>query len=555
MQALLQTLQDHDLGHLKIIAELWGLDLPTAPALDVAAWLASTMLVEEVVLDITESLPYPAYVALNDLRRHGGRAPLADVMRRFGAIREMGAGRRDRERPWRNPISGLEMLWYRGLIARAFADTPGGAQEFVFIPSDLLQLLPEPASSTQFIPGQPTSKPVHTQSAGTAIVDDTTTILSFLRRKPIRSTTIEASQQECLLPFLLQSHSLELIFSLLKEGGILSDPPIQPDPDATRNLLEAPREKVITQLLLTWRDSSRWNDLQHTPGISLSGRWPNDPLTNRQAVLGFLKRIPAGSWWDLESFVGAIREEHPGFQRPAGDFESWYLQDSETGTFLQGFEHWDAVEGALLRYMVCGPLYWLGAMDLGRSGPEGHFNSFRLTQRAQILYNADSKTGQAESETPITVSPDGRIIVPHSAAQSHRYQIARFCDWLSIESDGYQYRISPTALERATEQGLNLKQVEAILVKASAGPLHEILQHAMTRWGMRGREAHLERINVLRVEEQQVLEALQANRATARYLQEVLGATTAVVREKDWDALCSAAVRVGILIDRPPLEK
>jgi hypothetical protein len=555
MQSLLQTLQDHDPGHLRIIAELWGFDLPSAPSLKVAEWLASSMLVEGTVLETLESLPHPARTALNDLLRQGGRAPLPDVVRRFGAIREMGAGRRDREKPWRNPISGLEMLWYRGLVARAFADTPVGAQEFAFIPSDLLPLLPEPESSTKFVPGQESLKPVHIESTSTSIVDDATTLLAFLRREPIRSVGLEDAQQARLMPFLLQPRSLELIFCLLKEAGILSDPPMQPVPAAVRSLLEAPKEKVIAQLLLTWKASIRWNDLQHTPSISHSGKqWPNDPRSGRQAVLEFLQQISPGSWWDLNSFVNAIREQHPGFQRPAGEFDSWYLQDSQTGTFLQGFEHWDAVEGALLRYLLHGPLYWLGVTELGGPEKDTPFTSFRLTPRVKYL-STDFVADQEQAEKAIAISPDGRILVLHSAAQSHHYQIARFCDWIGLEGEGHRYRISPTALERATDQGLKPKQINIILEKASGGPLHQTLVKAMARWETKGREARLERIHILRVKDQEVLKALQENRATAHFLQEVLGSTTAVVREKDWDGLCSAAARAGILVDRPPSEK
>ena len=142
MRSLLHTLQDYDLGHLRIVAELWGIDLPQGPARQAADVVARTMLEPATVTEITESLPLPNREALDFLLHLGGRAPLSDFVRRFGPFREMGPGRRDREKPWRDTASPMEALWYRGLIARAFIDTPSGPREFAFIPSDLAALLP-----------------------------------------------------------------------------------------------------------------------------------------------------------------------------------------------------------------------------------------------------------------------------------------------------------------------------------------------------------------------------------------------------------------------------
>ena len=50
----------------------------------------------------------------------------------------MGPGRRDRERPDREPASTVEILWYRGFVARAFFDTSRGTEEFAYIPTDLI---------------------------------------------------------------------------------------------------------------------------------------------------------------------------------------------------------------------------------------------------------------------------------------------------------------------------------------------------------------------------------------------------------------------------------
>jgi len=550
MHHLLYTLQDHDIGHLKIIAEFWGLELPAETALVAAEWLAAAMLDTENLLEIVDSLPEMARKPLDDLLHQGGRSAYADLVRRYGAIREMGVGKRDRQKPWRDPISGLEILWYRGLVGRAFLETSGGAQEFLYLPSDLHQRIPEPKNTIDRIPGRETVPPLHTKPASATIVTDVTTILASLRREPAQSGELDPSRKTALGPFLHHPRSQELIFILLNEIGILSSPPIQPLPEPTRLYFDTPKIEALAKLLHAWRDSSTWNDLQQVNGISVSGdKWPNDPLSSRHAILDFLRMIPLGKWWDMDSFIQSIHSQQPGFLRPAGDFDSWYLQNTETGAFLRGFEFWNAIEGALIRYVITQPLHFLGAVDLGGAHP-GKLNlSFRLTSISKTLFDEGFQLDSQEDPTPVKVFPDGRIIASPTSPQSHRYQIARFCDWVKFNKTGTQYRISPSALQRAKDQELSLKQIRSILETTNQDTLHPSLDRAISRWAKKGREAFIEKTVVLRVKDHQVMEVLQSKPSISRYFHEILGPTTVVVRERDLDKLCSAASRVGILVD------
>ena len=115
------------------------------------------------------------------------------------------------------------------------------------------------------------------------------------------------------------------------------------------------------------------------PRLRVEGSWQNDPLHARQATLQFLSPLPPGVWWSLNAFIEAVKQTHPDFQRPAGDYDSWYLYDTSTETFLRGFEHWDEVDGALLRYLITGPLHWLAILDLASPEPGKPPSAFRLS--------------------------------------------------------------------------------------------------------------------------------------------------------------------------------
>jgi hypothetical protein len=550
MRSLLHTLQDYDLGHLRILAELWGIDLPQGPTLQAAESMAQVMLDPATLTEITDSLPAYTREAFDYLLNLGGRAPLSDFIRRFGPLREMGPGRRDREKPWRDTPSPVEALWYRGLIARAFVDTPSGPREFAFIPSDLASLLPQPAPHSPALPGGPIDPPPISQPAASVAVDDTTTLLAALRRHPGDEIDITRAQRQDVDPFLRQPDSLDLLITLLREEEILIDHPLCPNPQSIRSYLDIPRTEALRRLILAWERSSTWNDLSHVPHLTCTSEvWPNDPLASRRIVLGYVSQIPLRSWWDLKGFIAALRDHQPGFQRPAGDFDSWYLRDIRNGTFLQGFEHWDAIEGAMLRYMITGPMHWLGAADLGRANDEGPVTSFRLTPAAAVLSDPQTPLSIKESTASATIQPDGRVIVPRRALRALRYQIARFTSWEPIDDMNYYYRLTPTGLESASNQGLELSHILTVLETAGEEPIPASLREALERWSDHGSEGQFRRETLLQVREPTVLSELQRNRTTARYLGEILGPTVVIVHEKDLPLLCSASARLGILLD------
>jgi hypothetical protein len=552
MQSLLRTLQDQDLGRLRILAELWGLDLSSGPTRQAAKALSQVMLDPILVNEIIESLTPPTRQVLDYIYNHDGRIPLSDLIHRFGPLREMGPGRRDREKPWRNPASPIEILWYRGLIARAFTDTQLGPREFAFIPTDLLALFPQPTSPNLEPHGFPINPPPITIPATSTAVDDAITILAALRRQPSPEIPILPARRNSLAAFIHQPAALDLLITLLYEETILVTPPLCPDPQSVRSFIDSPRSEALRRLLHAWKRSTSWNELQHIPYLTCATEtWPNAPFSSRQAVFGFLSQIPLRSWWDLEQFVASIRELQPGFQRPAGDFDSWYLRDTDRGTFLRGFEHWDAVDGAILRFIVKGPLHWLGAADLGKSDEDEPVTCFRLTPAAAVLFDPKATLTIKESTASAKIQSNGQIIVPRRALRALRYQIARFTSWELIDEESYNYRLSPSALSAAAGQGLQLSHIFTILETAGDGPLPISLRNALQRWSDNGSEAWFERHLLLRVNEPAVLNELQENKATSRYLGEILGPTSVTVNERDLTPLCAAAARLGILIEPP----
>lgn len=550
MQDLFKSLQDRDIGHLKVIAEIWGLELPTGTSLETAKFLADSLSSPEFIAELNDSLPIKTKDLLHYLLENEGRGLLPDLVRRFGEIREMGPGRRDRFKPWRDPVSPVEDLWYRGLCGRAFVDTPGGAQEILFIPNELVDALTTPRKMKEIQTlGHPTSDPSQIVRANDSAVSDITTLLAYLRNSPPQSLGDWVQPPRVVTQYLQQPDSAPLLIPLLVEMGIIDRSTLQPLPTETKPHLELSQVESLKKLFEAWSKSILWNDLANLPHLTApSDEWPNNPVIARTSVLGFLHVIPIGEWWDLGAFINDVRASSPSFQRPAGDFDAWYLTNSPAGEFLRGFQHWDQVEGALIRFMISGPLHWFGLIDLGKPQERDWISAFRLTPLASIFLHGEEIPFVDDEESKISLLPDGVIRASPSSNRTHRYQIARFTDWISFAKDLFTYRITPKSLSRASDQGLGIEHIQSLLINACENVPPSILK-ALNRWETKGSEAQIETTSLLRVQEPKTLDTLLANPRSAKCIIERISPTSAIIHAKGQNELYKVAVQNGMFID------
>jgi len=540
MPDLHQTLQGHDLGFLHLVAGLWGVDPGEGDKRSVLQSLIAALQDEALFWEMVESLPASARQALEDLAQRGGRLPWAAFSRCYGDIRPMGAARRERERPDLHPVSPAEMLWYRALIGRAFLDLPPAEpQEYAYIPDEWLAWLnttPAPAPTLNVRPATP-AEAAHPRLASDAILDHACTLLAALR-------------SGLPLPEALGDIPTAALQALLQSAGLL-DEHARPLPEGVQRFLQAPRGEALLVLFQAWQGSRTFNELRLLPHLAFEGQWENDPLRARTALLSLLGPLAAQpTWWSLEGFITAVRETQPDFQRPAGDYDSWFIRRAGSEQFLRGFAHWDEVDGALVRFILTGPLHWLGVLDLAAASPEpdAPVVAFRFSAWAGALLAGQPPQGLAEENGHLVIHSDARLTLPPLTPRWLRYQIARFGEWLPPDAQGHHYRLTPTSLQRARQQGLKVEHLLSLLQKYAAGPIPPAVVQALRRWESQGTPAHIQRVILLRVSRPEILAELRRGPA-ARCLAEVLAPTLAVVRPGQVERLRRALAEQGYLTE------
>ncbi len=562
MKSLYRTLEDSERSLLPLLAQVWGVTQGDLEPGELVTELNSAMRVAERVESVWTALDEGQRGALQHLLASGGRMPANMFTRIHGDIRQSGAGRVAEIA--QQPASPAEALFYRGLIALAFESAETGPRQVVYVPEDLIDVLPTHLTALDFgaaaasLPTVTTLDAVEDpQPADTRIVDDMTTLLAWLQLHDaaLQDGELAPPDGAALTPWLLAPEPARLRFLTgvgLAAGLIAASAGrAQVSRDLARAWLAEGRSAQLRQLARAWRDSQSLRDLWQVPGLAPEedGLVGHDPTVARGAVLNFIGELtPADDWWSLTDLVAAVKLADPDFQRPGGDYDSWYIRDAR-GEYLRGFDTWDQVEGALIRWLVQGPLHWLGMTDLADGAA-------RLTAWGRAFLDMGAWPELVEPQDAIEIGLDGALRVPRRFSRLDRFQIARFTSW-SQPGDPAVYLLDGAGIAQAERQGINAAQIQAFLHRVSGErPLPPGVARLLQNW-LEGPLARvtLERQVLLRAESAEALTEIFETPALRRYLGAQLGPTAVLVRPEQWPALQAALAEAGVQVSLRDLDE
>lgn len=483
MKTLPQHLEDLSPLVLEAVAANHGLIGPVEPTA-----LAARLADEDYLRNVLRAAPPEAITALQTLKGKPNGLPAAVFQRRFGVIRRFGGGRFQQERPWQQPANAAEWLWYRGLIARGFVETPTGLVEHIALPTDLAPLLPLPAAmpSPPFLTAA--APPDAWQEDGDAFLDDLLTLLVYVHQErvwpdaygnwsPRDWEAMTRPWRGVAEPPQGGNRAALLLFVARRLGlVVMAGRRLRLANRTVADWLPQDRFAQAQTLFTAWRTATDWNDLCLTPGLECEpGAWRNDPLLAREALLTWLSRASVGVPYRLDALLDLLYAHDPDFQRPDGNYETWYIRHRQ-GELLRGFAHWHAVEGELIRYLWTGPLFWLGAVALAADRPE---QRWCLTARG-----AGFLSGQAPALPPATrlvVDEAFRIHIPEGATLYDRWRVAQIAEW-EASQPGFRYRLSRRRLQQAAATGISPERVLMFLEEATGNAVPDRVRRALSRF-------------------------------------------------------------------------
>jgi hypothetical protein len=347
---------------------------------------------------------------------------------------------------------------------------------------------------------------------------------------------------------------LEMIWAIALDAGLLhaSGDAIRPHGMTARNWLQLSLPRQAAILVQTWLKGARWNDLEQTPNLIFeSTGWKNDPNLVRQFVLDCLREMDTESWVSLDSFPQAVKLAQPDFQRTGGDYDAWYIRDAQSGEYIMGFQHWDQVEGSLLRFLITGPLFWLEMVELGED-PTTQAVYFRPTKAGKTFAEVHSfPYPLSPTQVRIHVNADATITVPATIDSFSRFQVARLVEWepLGVNDAVYRYRLTPHSLERAVEAEISLDRALDFLATKSGKSLPESVKEAVKTWRKAGTQVQVSQVSILQVTDPAIMDRLRNAPKVNRYLGEPLGENAVILKTSNRERLVRAIAELGLLAD------
>lgn len=573
------------MAQLKAIAACRAIPLASSNQAEAVAPLVDALLSPAAIAIVLTDLSEPEKEALQLLLDHGGTIEGPRFTRRYGVIRPMGPARLERERPWENPVNPAEGLWYRGLIFKAFQITDQGNLEVFFIPTDLRPLLslsdtfandetsaseqkpdiatasPQPDPST--LPMSATTAPALTVSGHDRLRENIFSLLVYLQTKSVRvakdntlSGQDKAALMNCLMPPLHRAFEpqaeLDFLLHLGRRTGLLviKHERLRPDPDPTRAWLQTHPAQQQRFLQNAWRADPTWNELWHVPDlVPQPTGWENSPMLARSKILDYLGQLkdPGETWFMIDDFVTAIKQVDPDFQRPDGDYESWYIKDNQ-GEYLMGFENWDNVEGTLIRHMLSQLLPLLDVIELGLPAETGEPVQFRLTPSGAAFLAGESVSPRP-GEKPGLLRVDNNFLayIPAHASLYDRFQLARFAELERRESNRVVYQISRASVGRAMRNGVTVDQIVTFLARATNNRTPLKVVENLRTWGQRRDTVQLERTTLLRLKHETLATELRQHPSLGKLLGERVGPTAFLIPADNVTEVRRLLIELGYL--------
>jgi hypothetical protein len=348
--------------------------------------------------------------------------------------------------------------------------------------------------------------------------------------------TMEQIHTENDIPYLLFLRLLLVKLHLLieREGALYAAP--------ARDFFALPLAERAWRCVRLWCETPFWNELAFIANVIVQpGPSPLDPaheevVYSRQLIVEHVVRAAPESWHALPTFIARMKLHvtYLLFPRQYGLRAERYSSGSNPygwnfrlrRGWLTHREGWHLVEGGFIRSLICGPLYWLGVVELDE---QQHPDSFRLAPGADLAVSLDPPGATETSWGRLVVQPNFDLVALAPVSEALLVDLDRFAERVRLEHIA-QYRLTKASVTRAVQSDLTAEAIQHILEQAAGSSIPQNVQYSLQEWERQARRIELWRgASLLEVDNPVFLDALFADEATRSWLLRRLAPTLAEV--------------------------
>ena len=512
---LRQMLYRCEPAFLNIIASYW-LKLRSTPNYEELIRMLCARMGDPAVLRQKLNSPEGAELQppLQFLIQNNGIVEAETFEEAFGPFRVAGTDKIIRGKMWQNPVSLTEKLRYRGLIFREIRPVGNELKDCYILPEDQLKLL------SGIIPAdKQTSAPAPTLTVRPAIPSETAFVSPPDNSLPdlfCLTLALRRDGRPLAYPGLDAPDAYSRFLEMLCTEGPFFGDQGDPDSEAIRSFLVQNRTAAKIQMIRIWLEAPGYDELSESPEISVLEAPVYSKPEPRKVILSLLKTLQPEGWFSVNGLLAAVKKADPQFLRRSFGENRGQLRDRD-GNDLSGIGSWFQLEGAWLRFLLSGPLNWLGLIQCAYTDRERReLSAFRVTQDMNFYLSEAAQPETAESilskpnleQALPTISGDGELACSGKVPRYFRYMAARYAEPEKVNGDRVILRITPASLSRAEAAGLTRTSLLTLLRRFSKNKVPPSLERMLSAEGNASHTALIYSATILTVPDEEILAEL-----------------------------------------------
>ncbi|MBI5877963.1 MAG: helicase-associated domain-containing protein [Chloroflexi bacterium] len=264
----------------------------------------------------------------------------------------------------------------------------------------------------------------------------------------------------------------------------------------------------------------------------------------REFIARLLRSCPAGEWLAFDSLADIVRAWRADFFRHSTEPSTWWFADAKSHRRLDATRQsdWQTAWRPALNAMLCGPLNWLGVVELGYAGDK--LAAFRITPLGAWLVSR----GRAGAP-PATAPGDSVAWLDHQTFRVRGGAAAHALTQLRplAEPAGapLTFRVTAAALSRAVESGIGAAAIVQRFADMGA-PLPADLRALAERLAANFGRLHLyEKLTVIELADDIALRELLAGTSLRRLIIHQFSPRLVAVRDDAVDEFMAELTRKG----------